>query len=59
LTFVKEFYANVTNFEAPTFLSYVRGKRVSFGADTINEFLGTQLVRDAECQFSHIDVEGV
>jgi len=58
---VKEFYANakVTTSAAPTFLSYVRGKRVPFDADTINEFLGTQLVDDVECQFLVLDDEGV
>ncbi|QCE01180.1 hypothetical protein DEO72_LG7g2474 [Vigna unguiculata] len=38
---------------------YVRGKRVPFDADTINEFLGTQLADDVECQFSVLDDEGV
>ncbi|QCD83185.1 hypothetical protein DEO72_LG2g3528 [Vigna unguiculata] len=49
----EEFYANakVTTSAAPTFLSYVRGKRVPFDADMINEFLGTQLADDVECQF--------
>jgi len=58
---VKEFYANakITTSAAPTFLSYVRGKRVPFDADTINEFLGTQLADDVECQFSVLDDEGV
>jgi len=61
VTLVKEFYANakVTTSAAPTFLSYVRGKRVPFDADTINEFLGTQLADDVECQFSMLDDEGV
>ena len=68
VTLVKEFYANakVTTSatptflsSTPTFLSYVRGKRVSFDADTINEFLGTQLADDMECQFSVLDDEGV
>ncbi|QCE14502.1 hypothetical protein DEO72_LG11g1503 [Vigna unguiculata] len=61
VTLVKEFYANakVTTSAAPTFLSYVRGKRVPFDADMINEFLGTQLVDDVECQFSVLDDEGV
>ncbi|QCD83309.1 hypothetical protein DEO72_LG2g3653 [Vigna unguiculata] len=61
VTLVKEFYANakVTTSAAPTFLSYVRGKRVPFDADTINEFLGTQLADDVECQFSVVDDEGV
>ncbi|QCE04468.1 hypothetical protein DEO72_LG8g2504 [Vigna unguiculata] len=57
----EEFYANakVTTLAAPTFLSYVRGKRAPFDADTINEFLGTQLADDVECQFSVLDDEGV
>ncbi|QCD84055.1 hypothetical protein DEO72_LG2g4405 [Vigna unguiculata] len=61
VTLVKEFYANakVTTSAAPTFLSYVRGKRVPFDADTINEFLGTQLADDVECQFSLLEDEGV
>ncbi|QCE05856.1 hypothetical protein DEO72_LG9g864 [Vigna unguiculata] len=61
VTLVKEFYANakVTTSATPTFLSYVRGKRVPFDADTINEFLGTQLADDVECQFSVLDDEGV
>ncbi|QCE10573.1 hypothetical protein DEO72_LG10g1803 [Vigna unguiculata] len=61
VTLVKEFYANakVTTSVAPTFLSYVRGKRVPFDADTINEFLGTQLADDVECQFSVLDDKGV
>ncbi|QCD80695.1 hypothetical protein DEO72_LG2g1017 [Vigna unguiculata] len=61
VTLVKEFYANakVTTSTAPTFLSYVWGKRVPFDADTINEFLGTQLADDVECQFSVLDDEGV
>jgi len=61
VTLVKEFYANakVTTSAAPTFLNYVRGKRVPFEADTINEFLGTQLADDVECQFSVVDDEGV
>ena len=61
VTLVKEFYANakVTTSAAPTFLSYVRGKRVPFDAGTINEFLGTQLADDVECQFSVFDDEGV
>jgi len=51
VTLVKEFYVNakVTTSTTPTFLSYVRGKRVPFDADTINEFLGTQLAHDVEC----------
>ncbi|QCE15374.1 hypothetical protein DEO72_LG11g2384 [Vigna unguiculata] len=49
----------VTTSTTPTFLSYVRGKRVPFDADTINEFLGTQLADDVECQFSVLDDEGV
>ena len=32
---------------------------VPFDVDTINEFLGTQLVDDVECQFSMLDDEGV
>jgi len=32
---------------------------VPFDADMINEFLGTQLVDDVECQFSSLDDEGV
>ncbi|QCE00631.1 hypothetical protein DEO72_LG7g1921 [Vigna unguiculata] len=61
VTLVKEFYSNakVTTSVAPTFLSYVRGKRVPFDADTINEFLGTQLADDVECQFSVLEDEGV
>ncbi|QCD90293.1 hypothetical protein DEO72_LG4g1248 [Vigna unguiculata] len=61
VTLVKEFYTNakVTTSAAPTFLSYVRGKRVPFDADTINDFLGTQLADDVECQFSVLDDEGV
>ena len=61
ITLVKEFYANakVTTSTAPTFLSYVRGKRVPFDAETINEFLGTHLADDVECQFSTLDDEGV
>jgi len=51
VTLVKEFYVNakVTTSAAPTFLCYVRGKRVPFDADTINECLGTQLAHDVEC----------
>jgi len=37
----------------------MRGKMVPFDVDTINEFLGTQLVDDVECQFSMLDDEGV
>ncbi|QCE06191.1 hypothetical protein DEO72_LG9g1202 [Vigna unguiculata] len=61
VTLVKEFYANakVTTSAAPTFLSYVREKRVPFDVDTINEFLGTQLADDMECQFSVLDDEGM
>ncbi|QCE14227.1 hypothetical protein DEO72_LG11g1226 [Vigna unguiculata] len=61
VTLVKDFYANakVTTSAAPTVLSYVRGKRVPFDADTINESLGTQLADDVECQFSVLDDEGV
>ncbi|QCD94617.1 hypothetical protein DEO72_LG10g2568 [Vigna unguiculata] len=61
VTLVKEFYANakVTTSATPTFLSYVRGKRMPFDADTINEFLGTQLADDVECQFSVLDDGGV
>jgi len=61
VTLVKEFYVNakVTTSATPTFLSYVQGKRVPFDADTINEFLGTQLADDVECHFSVLDDEGV
>ena len=61
VTLVKEFYANakVITSAAPTFLSYVRGKRVPFDVDKINEFLGTQLANDVECQFSTLDDEGM
>jgi len=61
VTLVKEFYVNakVTTSATLTFLNYVRGKRVPFDADTINEFLGTQMADDVECQFSVLDDEGV
>jgi len=59
VTLVKELYANakVTTSAAPTFLSYVRGETVPFDAETINQFLGTQLADDVECQFSTLDDE--
>jgi len=61
VTLVKEFYviAKVITSAAPTFLSYVKGEKVPFDAETINEFLGTQLADDVECQFSALDDEGM
>ncbi|KOM42976.1 hypothetical protein LR48_Vigan05g058000 [Vigna angularis] len=43
IAIVQEFYANAKSFSPDTepFWSYVRGQRISFNADTINEFLNT------------------
>lgn len=44
---VKEFYTNSWTMggEKETYNSYVRGKKISFDADTINNFLGTDWER--------------
>ncbi|BAT83757.1 hypothetical protein VIGAN_04097100, partial [Vigna angularis var. angularis] len=50
IAIVQEFYANAKSFspDAEPFWSYVRGQRISFNADTINEFLNTEWEDDDE-----------
>nr|KYP38117.1 hypothetical protein KK1_040659 [Cajanus cajan] len=52
---VKEFYANALRPEEGIvpYTSYVRGVRVPFDARTINEFLGTTLGPDEECEYGN------
>nr|KYP71589.1 hypothetical protein KK1_010854 [Cajanus cajan] len=56
---VKEFYANALRLEegiAP-FVSYVRGVRVPYDAQTINQFLGTTLRADEESEYNNYTTE--
>nr|KYP35567.1 hypothetical protein KK1_043390 [Cajanus cajan] len=55
---VKEFYANALRPEEGIvqYTSYVQGVRVPFDARTINEFLGTALEPDEQCEYG--DFEG-
>ncbi|KAG2401957.1 uncharacterized protein HKW66_Vig0190060 [Vigna angularis] len=57
IAIVQEFYANAKSFSPDTepFWSYVRGKRISFDADTINEFLNTEWEDDDElCGYAEL-----
>ncbi|XP_014489929.1 cysteine-rich hydrophobic domain-containing protein 1-like [Vigna radiata var. radiata] len=44
--------------EQETYRSYVRGKRISFDADTLNNFLGTDWDEE-QCQYALSMAEGV
>ncbi|KOM29046.1 hypothetical protein LR48_Vigan630s000500 [Vigna angularis] len=57
---VKEFYTNAKALggEQETYTSYVRGKKISFDADTINTFLGTDW-EEEWCQYERAMAEGV
>ncbi|KOM43473.1 hypothetical protein LR48_Vigan05g107700 [Vigna angularis] len=57
---MKEFYTNAKALggEQETYTSYVRGKKISFDADTINTFLGTDW-EEERCQYQRAMVEGV
>ncbi|KOM38914.1 hypothetical protein LR48_Vigan03g229600 [Vigna angularis] len=54
---VQEFYANAKSFspDSEPFWSYVRGQRISFSADAINEFLNTEWEDDDElCGYAEL-----
>ncbi|BAT93119.1 hypothetical protein VIGAN_07202400, partial [Vigna angularis var. angularis] len=57
IAIVQEFYANAKSFSPDTepFWSYVRGQRIPFNADTINEFLNTEWEDDDEiCGYAEL-----
>ncbi|KOM40464.1 hypothetical protein LR48_Vigan04g066200 [Vigna angularis] len=57
---VKEFYTNAKTLggEHETYTSYLRGKKISFDADTINTFLGTDW-EEERCQYERAMAKGV
>ncbi|KOM49736.1 hypothetical protein LR48_Vigan08g056300 [Vigna angularis] len=59
---VKEFYANARSYggEGMRYMSYVRGKRITYNVGTINTFLGTEWSGDdSQCQFTSLLEEDV
>ncbi|KOM57254.1 hypothetical protein LR48_Vigan11g028600 [Vigna angularis] len=57
IAIVQEFYANAKSFspDSEPFWSYVRGQRISFSADAINEFLNTEWEDDDElCGYAEL-----